>query len=65
MMNFPLTLTHILERTARVDGPVCLDSQALHQRLAPRASHRDGPDAYARFVRVSRLIAKEEAKGKT
>ena len=41
---------------ARVDGPAWLDSQALHQRLAPRAPRRDGPDAYARFVAQGRGI---------
>lgn len=42
--------------TARVDAPSWLDSHALHQRLAPRAPRRDGPDAYARFVAQGRDV---------
>jgi putative transposase len=42
--------------TGRVDGPAWLDSQDLHQRLAPRAPRRDGADAYARFVAQGRGV---------
>ncbi len=40
--------------TGRIESPAWLDSQSLHQRLAPRALRRDGPDAHARFVAQGR-----------
>ena len=37
-------------------APAWLDSGALHRRLAPRASRRDGPQRYAEFVAQGRDV---------
>ena len=50
MMNFPLTLTHILERAGRLYGPVEIVS-----RMPDKSLHRY---TYADFYRRARSLAK-------